>query len=120
MRNLAPDCTGTTRAGLKLLERAGYGFSSSYPAGKLPLDEIKVSYDQRLHYSSFMFSLTPSLRDLLPIPGGIENKGALYTFLEDVHSPGRHFFLVGAADGNRCSSLRLVSCQPPLMFFPIQ
>jgi len=102
------DCTGVSRAGLKWLSQAGYGMTtantSSSKDGLLPLTDLKLSFDQKLHYSSLLFNLPPSVLEKLPIPGGLEGKGAVYTFLEDQVQNGRRFFVMTKPDGDRCMS----------------
>ncbi len=51
------DCTGSTTAGLKWLQREGYGFADTYSKIQRPLDGLKVAYDQKLRYSTLQFSV---------------------------------------------------------------
>ncbi|KAE9398024.1 hypothetical protein BT96DRAFT_1032689 [Gymnopus androsaceus JB14] len=98
------DCTGISRAGLKWLSQAGYGTTTANTSNSkdgLPLTDLKLSFDQKLHYSSLLFSLTPLVLEKLPIPGGLEGKGAVYTFLEDQMQNGRRFFTISKPDGDR-------------------
>lgn len=95
------DCTGLTRAGLKWLERAGYGQIDKHSRERLPLDELRIAYDQKLHYTTQTFMLTADLVEKVPIPGGMKTQGAVFTFLEDQPSKGRRFFVVTKPDGHR-------------------
>ncbi|KAF8919248.1 hypothetical protein CPB85DRAFT_1249086 [Mucidula mucida] len=95
---LVVDCTGVTRAGIKWLDRLGFGQSSD---NGIPLKDLKISFDQKLHYTSMMVKLTPELTGRLPIPGGLEEPQAVYTYLEDQPSLGRRFFAITKPDGNQ-------------------
>ncbi|KIY45944.1 hypothetical protein FISHEDRAFT_76178 [Fistulina hepatica ATCC 64428] len=99
---LVADCTGLTRGGLKWLERAGYGHADKCTKGRLPINDLRIAFDQKIHYSSFIYDLDPELSDHLPVPGGLKNcYGGIYTYLED--HPGRtpKFFVLMKPDGNR-------------------
>ncbi|KAJ7165799.1 hypothetical protein C8R46DRAFT_1096209 [Mycena filopes] len=98
---LVADCTGPTRAGLKWLERSQYGYSSTYPNGKLPLDQLKISFDQKLRYSSIMFRITPEFHDRLPLPAEMKHTGPIYTFLDEEVEKGRTLFALTRPDGNQ-------------------
>ncbi|KAJ6530365.1 hypothetical protein DFH09DRAFT_934243 [Mycena vulgaris] len=98
---LVADCTGPASAGLKWLKRNGYGYSAICPNGKLPLDQLKISFDQKLRYSSIMFRITPEFHDRLPIPADAKNTGPIYTFLEDGVEQGRVLFALTRPDGNQ-------------------
>ncbi|KAG7444024.1 uncharacterized protein BT62DRAFT_952962 [Guyanagaster necrorhizus] len=68
---LVVDCTGVAAAGMKWLRREGYGFADRYSPNQLPLDQLKIAYDQKLHYTTLQFHVTPELgRELpgLPVP----------------------------------------------------
>ncbi|KAJ7712043.1 hypothetical protein B0H16DRAFT_1626511 [Mycena metata] len=98
---LVADCTGPTRAGMKWLERSGYGYSPAYSGGKLPLDQLKISFDQKLRYSSIMFRITPEFHDRLPFPADMKNTGSIYTFLDEEVEKGRTLFALTRPDGNQ-------------------
>ncbi|KAJ7066149.1 hypothetical protein C8F01DRAFT_1365750 [Mycena amicta] len=81
---LVADCTGTARAGLKWLGRHGYGNPSADSLkGKLPLDEIKISLDQKLRYSSIIFNLSQEFHDSLPLPEELKPIRSIMTFMEE-------------------------------------
>ncbi|KAF7344200.1 hypothetical protein MVEN_01710500 [Mycena venus] len=96
---LVADCTGPARAGIKWLGRHGYGVSDTYPAGKLPLEDLKISFDQKLRYSSMMFRVSQDWLDRMPLPPDIQNTGPMYTFLEDGVEQGRVLFALTRPDG---------------------
>ncbi|KAJ7588541.1 hypothetical protein C8J56DRAFT_785461 [Mycena floridula] len=75
------DCTGPARAGLKWLEREGFGTSDKYPKGTLPLDQLAVQYHHHMHYATFYFRVPADFGVRLPIPGGIENCGSIYNMI---------------------------------------
>ncbi|KAJ7195833.1 hypothetical protein GGX14DRAFT_376714 [Mycena pura] len=98
--SLVVDCTGPACAGVKWLGRHGYGTSENLIAGKLPLDQLKISFDQKLRYSSMMFRVSQSWLDRLPLPPDIQNTGPMYTYLEDGVAQGRVLFALTRPDGN--------------------
>ncbi|KAK0489389.1 hypothetical protein IW261DRAFT_1444751 [Armillaria novae-zelandiae] len=63
---LVVDCTGAAAAGMKWLRHEGYGFADGYGRNQLPLDELKIAYDQKLHYTTLQFRITPELGRKLP------------------------------------------------------
>ncbi|KAJ7833743.1 hypothetical protein B0H13DRAFT_2110669 [Mycena leptocephala] len=97
---LVADCTGPARAGIKWLGRHEYGISDTYPAGKLPLHQLKISFDQKLRYSSMMFRINQAWLDRMPLPSDIKNTGPMYTFLEDGVEQGRVLFALTRPDGD--------------------
>ncbi|KAJ7289372.1 hypothetical protein C8J57DRAFT_1277510 [Mycena rebaudengoi] len=97
---LVADCTGPVRAGMKWLGRHRYGYSDSYPAGKLPLDQLNVSFDQKLRYSSMMFCIDQFWLGRLSLPPDIKNDGPMYTFIEDGVEQGRVLFALMRPDGD--------------------
>ncbi|KAJ7932282.1 hypothetical protein B0H13DRAFT_2518783 [Mycena leptocephala] len=97
---LVADCTGPARAGIKWLGRHGYGISDIYSAGKLPLQQLKISFDQKLRYSSMMFRINQAWLDRMPLPPDIKNTGHMYTFFEDGVEHGRVMFALTRPDGN--------------------
>ncbi|KAK0454581.1 hypothetical protein EV421DRAFT_2029616 [Armillaria borealis] len=58
---LVVDCTGPAAAGMKWLGREGYGFTDKYTKNQLPLDKLKITYDQKLYYSTLQFRVPPEL-----------------------------------------------------------
>ncbi|KAF7310045.1 hypothetical protein MIND_00377500 [Mycena indigotica] len=102
---LVADCTGITRAGLKWLTRHGYGAPSEpLPKDKLPLDQIKISFDQKLRYSTIIFNLSQEFHDSLPLPDDLKPLRSIISFLEDpteeVLKRGRAFLCVMRFDAN--------------------
>ncbi|KAK0442335.1 hypothetical protein EV421DRAFT_1736204 [Armillaria borealis] len=53
-------------AGRKWLRREGYGFADRYGRNQLPLDQLKIAYDQKLHCTILQFRITPELGRKLP------------------------------------------------------
>ncbi|KAJ7658947.1 hypothetical protein B0H17DRAFT_343339 [Mycena rosella] len=100
---LVADCTGPTRAGMKWLERNGYGYSATPTADgkRLPLNKLKISFDQKLRYTSIMFRLTPDFHDRLPLPADVRDTGPMYTFLEHGVEQGRCLFALTQPDGGQ-------------------
>ncbi len=77
--NTSSDCTGPAAAGLKWLRREGYGFADRYTSNQLPLDELRIAYDQKLHYSTLQFHVPPELGRKLPgLPYPYDDCGPIY------------------------------------------
>ncbi|KIK57714.1 hypothetical protein GYMLUDRAFT_262886 [Collybiopsis luxurians FD-317 M1] len=98
---MVADCTGTTRAGVKWLNQAGYGVAQSYPAGKLSLQDAKITFDQKLHYTSLICTLAPSTWEKLPIPSDQKLEDFAYSFMEDLPERGRRLLILLRNEGNR-------------------
>ncbi|KAJ4487208.1 hypothetical protein C8J55DRAFT_451707 [Lentinula edodes] len=99
--SLVVDCTGTTRAGLKWLSQSGYGTAVVRSDGKLPLQDAKISFDQKLHYSTLICDVTPATLEKLPVPSNQKLETISYGFGEDDTSKGRRIFALTRMDGNR-------------------
>ncbi|PBK82809.1 hypothetical protein ARMGADRAFT_686101 [Armillaria gallica] len=81
---LVIDCTGPTAAGIKWLGREGYGFADKYTKSQLPLDKLKITYDQKLHYSTLQFRVPPELGRRLPgLPVSYDECGVIYCLFTD-------------------------------------
>ncbi|KAJ7169345.1 hypothetical protein C8R43DRAFT_1060176 [Mycena crocata] len=99
---LVADCTGPARVGMKWLERHGYGYSTAYPAGKLPLAQLKIAIDQKLRYTTIVFRISPAFHDRLPFPSkDYKDTKPIYVFLEDGPENGRGMFVLTRADGDQ-------------------
>jgi len=92
------DCTGSN-AGMKWLERAGYGYTIVYPKGTYPLPQLRITFDHRMHYSTLRYKVPVSMNDKLPVPGGFGNCGMIYTCIADYPSDGRAIGIL-RVDGN--------------------
>jgi hypothetical protein len=90
---------------LKWLERHGYGYSPRYPSGKLPLDQLKISFNQKLRYTSLLFKIPPGLHDRLPFPEEYKKIKPIYTFLEEDVDNGRGLFVLMRPDGDQSRDL---------------
>ncbi|KAJ4483520.1 hypothetical protein J3R30DRAFT_3835781 [Lentinula aciculospora] len=93
--SLVIDCTGVTRAGMKWLSQTGYGITKDRNNGKIPLQDAKISLDQKLHYSTLTCNVTPATLEKLQIPK-IET-----VHLEEKNDEGRRLFVLGKTDGDR-------------------
>ncbi|PFH48973.1 hypothetical protein AMATHDRAFT_64243 [Amanita thiersii Skay4041] len=60
---LVVDCTGYFSAGLKILKKCGFGSSEE---DEKSLDELRVTYDQIMHYSTIQFPVTDELYQRFP------------------------------------------------------
>ncbi|KAK7016955.1 hypothetical protein R3P38DRAFT_2541121 [Favolaschia claudopus] len=108
---LVADCTGPARVGLKWLQRHGYGYldsapssgSQKYPNGTLPLDQLKISLDQKLRYTSILFRLRPEFHDSLPLPSHLKNLKKICTYIDDGSEEslkmGKGMFVLVRGDG---------------------
>ncbi|KAK0215868.1 hypothetical protein EDD85DRAFT_962651 [Armillaria nabsnona] len=78
------DCTGPASAGLKWLQREGYGRSATYPLGKVPLEKVKVAYNQMVTYSTSTFHVPPEFGNRLPgLPTSYEKCSLIYVCVTD-------------------------------------
>ncbi|EGN92006.1 hypothetical protein SERLA73DRAFT_191747 [Serpula lacrymans var. lacrymans S7.3] len=93
--DLVIDCTGVFRAGVKMLKHAGYGFADVYPKGKLSLDDIKLSYDPKMFYSTLELTIPPDLAKRLPIPGGMDDHPAIAMCLSNARKDRKTLYLIG-------------------------
>lgn len=91
--NLILDCTGGFHTGVKLLKKAGYGFAETYPKGKLSLEDIQISYDPKMYYSTIELTIPPALAKRLPIPGGIDSHPSIAMCLSNRKSPTTLYFI---------------------------
>ncbi|KAF9031538.1 hypothetical protein BDZ89DRAFT_1063935 [Hymenopellis radicata] len=87
---LVIDCTGSARAGIKWIQRAGFG-STHHPEG-LSLARITDTFDGQMHYSTIRCVVSTSLAERLPIPGGFQNVGGcILSLTPDMHVQTRYF-----------------------------
>ncbi|KAK0501783.1 hypothetical protein EDD18DRAFT_1317898 [Armillaria luteobubalina] len=87
---LVVDCTGPAAAGFKWLRREGYGVGDTYANNELPLDKLKISYDQKLHYSTLQFHVPTELGRRLPgLPVPYDECGMIYVFIPDTNKENR-------------------------------
>ncbi|KAK7052374.1 hypothetical protein R3P38DRAFT_3595080, partial [Favolaschia claudopus] len=100
------------RVGLKWLQRHGYGYlpdsapssnPQNYTNGTLPLDQLKISLDQKLRYTSIIFRLRPEFHDRLPFPPHLKNVKQICTYMDDGSEEsikaGKGMFVLVRADG---------------------
>ncbi|KAF9077382.1 hypothetical protein BDP27DRAFT_1312311 [Rhodocollybia butyracea] len=101
---LVIDCTGVTRAGMKWLSQAGFGKSGSEPCpnGGVQLQDAKISFDQKLNYSTLTCDVPPSILKKLPFPPNDNPETApQYVFLEDQQDKGRRLLLFGGESSDK-------------------
>ena len=79
------DCSGPAEGGLKWLRRAGFGAVNPSADHETvhPLQQLRSSYDPRLGYSTFHFTITPALAERLPLPGGFYSCNAIFCLIPD-------------------------------------
>ncbi|KAJ7621135.1 hypothetical protein FB45DRAFT_1092618 [Roridomyces roridus] len=100
--SLVADCSGPACAGMKWLRQNDYGYAATYPRGKLPLNELKIAFDQKLRYSTMTFRISPTFHDQLPFPtADYWDTRPIYTFLEGKPDKGRAMFVLTRPDGDR-------------------
>ncbi|KAJ3737581.1 hypothetical protein DFJ43DRAFT_986982 [Lentinula guzmanii] len=93
--SLVVDCTGIARAGFKWLSQSGYGSSTEVHPGRkqeLSLRDAKISFNQKLQYSTLTYKVSPDIFSKLSLPN-LENG-----FAEDNAERGRRVF--GISQGN--------------------
>ena len=93
--------------GAKWLAQAGYG-TTPVPKSKLTLQDSKIALDQKLHYSTLICNVSPSILEKLPIPEDRDLESLIYLLSDDVPENGRRMFVLAKADGNRCEGFRLL------------
>ncbi|KAH7908362.1 hypothetical protein BJ138DRAFT_361040 [Hygrophoropsis aurantiaca] len=100
------DCTGPAQAGLKWLQHAGYGFSSdgSYKKGTLPLDQLSISYNQQVQYSTYVFRVPPELGRRMPTPTKWDEEGMFTAVFTDARVEKK------LVTGQRIENNQLVLC----------
>ncbi|KAI0698024.1 hypothetical protein BC835DRAFT_1413354 [Cytidiella melzeri] len=86
---LVVDCSGDSQAGFRWLKKSGY---------TMPQD-VRREYDQKLYYVTVTFTVDKQLAETLPIPGGYENAGWIYTFVPD-YNLGNAGFVLGKMDND--------------------
>ncbi|KAF8916286.1 hypothetical protein CPB85DRAFT_1251006 [Mucidula mucida] len=83
------DCTGPTQAGIKWIQRAGFNGDD--------FNALRSSFDQKMHYVTFQFYISPELGAKLPIPGGFENiGGGIIIYYPDTSRDHRYISAVKA------------------------
>ena len=74
------DSSGGTQVGLKWLKRmCETSVFQPQIANAIPFNQLKKSYNSHLRYYQFRFFVPPEARKRLPIPGGYNNAGYIYT-----------------------------------------
>ena len=101
-----------------MLERAGYGVTESYPRGTLPLTDLKVSYDQKVRYSTMTFHVSRELGERLPVPGGFYNNIPIYGTLAGSRTNGRSIYVM-RIDGDRGEDILRLRIDLPEITSPI-
>ncbi|KAK0466721.1 uncharacterized protein EV420DRAFT_1698330 [Desarmillaria tabescens] len=82
--SMVADCTGPACAGIKWLRREGFGIAAEYPRGKLPLDDLKIAYDQKTHYSTLHFHVPKEVGSRFPgLPTDYDDCGPIYNCTTD-------------------------------------
>ncbi|KAL4260075.1 FAD-binding domain-containing protein [Pleurotus pulmonarius] len=78
---LVIDCTGSTQAGIKWLKSAGFISSTPDNKGRTGANsDLRISYDHKLRYVTMTFDNLGDLVRDLPIPGGFDQAGFIYTY----------------------------------------
>jgi len=84
---------------MKWLDRAGYGYTTFYPKGTYPLDQLRITFDHQMRYSTLRYAVPLSMNDKLHAPDGYRNCGILYSCFNDHPSDGRVIAII-RVDGN--------------------
>ncbi|KAJ3807034.1 hypothetical protein F5876DRAFT_48895 [Lentinula aff. lateritia] len=103
--SLVVDCTGPNRAGIKWLSQSGYGTTNANTdsSSKVALQNAKISFDQKLQYSTLTCRVTPETLAKLPIPPDQTPDTVTFTLLEDGVENGRRVLALIRGDGNEIS-----------------
>lgn len=89
-----------------MLKNAGYGFAETYPKGKISLEDIRLSYDPKMYYSTLELTIPPALAKRLPIPGGFDSHPSIAMCLGN-RKDCKSLYIIGI-DGPYRSKLRLL------------
>ena len=90
-----------------MLKNAGYGFAETYPKGKLSLEDIRISYDPKMYYSTLELTIPPALAKRLPIPGGIDSHPSIAMCLSN-RKDRKTLYLIGIDGPYRSKLMRLL------------
>ncbi|EGN96339.1 hypothetical protein SERLA73DRAFT_170728 [Serpula lacrymans var. lacrymans S7.3] len=99
--DLVIDCTGASHTGVKMLKRAGYGYTDVYPEGKVSLDDLRVQYDPKITYCTLELNVSPDLAKRLPIPGGFANHPGIIAAISDARMDSKTMYSLGIDGTNR-------------------
>ena len=61
--------------------------------------DVRLEYDQKLYYVTITFTVDQELAKSLPIPGGYEDAGWIYTFVPH-YNLGNAGFVIGKMDND--------------------
>ncbi|KAF5371191.1 hypothetical protein D9758_004304 [Tetrapyrgos nigripes] len=74
---LVVDCTGPARAGIKWLQEAGFGKNPK------PFEDLTVSYDPQMRYSTFKFEMPPDVEERFPEYKELSKIGGAFAYKGD-------------------------------------
>ncbi|KAF9073012.1 hypothetical protein BDP27DRAFT_1319252 [Rhodocollybia butyracea] len=74
---LVVDCTGSSQAGLKMVDSDGHSIAS--------VRDVRLQYDPAMRFSTFKFPIPDVLSTQLPVPGGFANVGPIYNCMGNDH-----------------------------------
>jgi hypothetical protein len=63
---LIVDCTGPASVGVKTLRRLGFGTSADHDVDRHSLDDLTISYDQAMQYTTFSIPVTDDMIQRFP------------------------------------------------------
>ncbi|KIL56901.1 hypothetical protein M378DRAFT_88651 [Amanita muscaria Koide BX008] len=95
---LVIDCTGLAMAGSKFLRRLGFGIGDSGHGKERSLDDLKMKYDQVVHYSTYSIPLTDEQNHRLPPEA--RNYGVVGIYFPDSRAGERRVLLAQKSDKN--------------------
>ncbi|KAF8624200.1 hypothetical protein AX17_007189 [Amanita inopinata Kibby_2008] len=78
---LVVDCTGPARAGSKMIRRLGFGTANTSEPGMLPWEELKISFDQDMHYSTLSLPVTDDM--IKRFPAEAQKVGPILNYFPD-------------------------------------
>ena len=93
------DCSGSSQVGFKWLKRL-YLTSNPSPRSSQAFDDIKLEYKTMQRYLVYKIFVPPTIRYLLPIPGGYDRAGSIRACIP---KPGveRCAYAVNRLEGHR-------------------
>lgn len=101
------DCTGPTQAGHKWLKRLFENADAKPQIAKsIPFEDLKIEYSTGIVAHKWRVPIPPEMRGRLPIPGGYDSCGWIYSYLGVVGKEGKTTTIT-RIEGHRCKSSRI-------------
>ncbi len=107
---------------MKWLKRAGFGFADNYSKGRLSLERLQISYDQKIQYSTLQFHVPADVGNRFPgLMVRYKDCGPIYNCITDTAVDFRSIYTqrvegnIGKLDSLDVTLLQLMLCSPSLL-----